>query len=178
MQTPHQALRRFLPVLALLFATAGVILACGGADNAGSTTSGGSSTNAPSASHFKVGSQVKVGDTWVVTVNSAKLHAATEFDQPKAGNTYLVFDITFKNVSTQEQSLSSLLQLKLQDATGQNYTETITSFAKTPPDGKVEAGSLSRGEIVYEIPKAQKAFTLAFEADIVSGGQTIWDIKL
>jgi hypothetical protein len=178
MRTPHLALRRFLPVLALLFATAGVILACGGADNAGSTTSGGSSSTASNATHFKVGDQVKVGDTWVVTVNSAKIHAGTEFDQPKSGDTYLVFDITFKNVSSDEQDLSSLAQLSLKDATGQTYDETIVSFAKGSPDGKVEAGSLLRGQVVYEIPKAQKAFTLAFEADLVSSGQTIWDINV
>ncbi|HEX9035476.1 MAG TPA: DUF4352 domain-containing protein [Ktedonobacterales bacterium] len=171
-------MRRFFPVLALLLAVSGAIIACGGADNSGSTTSGGSSSSSSSAAHFKVGDQVKVGDTWVVTLNSVTTHGSTDIDQLNAGDTYLVLDMTFKNVSSQEQSLSSLLQLSLKDSTGQSYNETVTSFAKATPDGKVEAGGLSRGQLVFEVPSSQKSFTLAFEADITSGGQTIWDIKL
>ncbi len=99
-------------------------------------------------------------------------------DQPKSGDTYLVIDASFKNVSSTEQDLSTLLQLSLKDATGQKYDETITTFAKQPPDGKVAAGDIVRGQVVYEVPSAQKAFTLAFQSDIVSSGQVIWDIKL
>lgn len=179
MRTTHQTLRRFLPLFALLLAIGGAIIACGStSDNSGSLTTGGSSSAATTASHFKVGDQVKVGDTWVVTVNSAKLHGATDIDQPKAGNTYLVLDITFKNTSSQEQNLSSLLQLSLKDSTGQKYDETIVSFVSSSPDGKVAAGDLLRGQVVYEVPTSQKAFTLAFEADITSDGQTIWDINV
>lgn len=179
MRTTHQKLWSFLPVFALLLAIGGAILACGSStDNAGSLTTGGSSSSSSTAKHFKVGDQVKVGDTWVVTINSAKLHGPTEFDQPKAGDTYLVVDITFKNVSSEEQNLSSLLQMDLKDATGQKYTDAIVGFASSTPDGKVAAGDLLRGQVVYEVPKAQKAFTFDFEADVVSGGQTIWDINV
>jgi len=175
---PSKPLLRILPVLGLLLAIAGVIMACGAAsDNSGSVTTGGSSSTS-AAQHFKVGQQVKVGSTWVVTLNSAKTHGATDYDQPKSGDTYLVVDVSLKNVSSQEQDLSSLAQFTLKDATGQSYTETITTFANAAPDGKVEAGSLSRGQMVYEVPTAQKTFTFAFEADIVSGGETIWDISI
>lgn len=179
MRDTHQSLRRFLPVLALLLAIGGAIMACGSSsDNSGSITSSGSSSSSSSAKHFKVGDQVKVGDTWVVTVNSAKLHGPTDIDQPSAGDTYLVLDITFKNVSSKEQTLSTVLQMSLKDATGQTYDDTIVSFAKSAPEGKVEAGDLVRGQLAYEIPKAQKAFTFAFESDVVSSGQTIWDINV
>lgn len=178
MRTLFKTLRRFLPAAALLLAVSGAIIACGGADNSGATTSGGSSSTASGATHFKVGDQVKVGSTWVVTVNSAALHGATDIDQPQAGNTYLILDITFKNVSSQEQDLSSIAQLSLKDATGQTYNETVTSFQTGTPDGKVEVGGLLRGQVVYEVPQSQHTFTLAFQASIVSSGQTIWDITV
>lgn len=169
----------FLPLLGLLFSVAIVVLACGSTSaNTGTTTTGSSAASTSSAKHFKVGDQVKVGSTWVVTVNSAQPHGATDMDQPKSGDTYLVIDASFKNVSSTEQDLSTLLQLSLKDATGQKYDETITTFAKQPPDGKVAAGDIVRGQVVYEAPSAQKAFTLAFQSDIVSSGQVIWDIKL
>ena len=179
MNTVHTHGRRALPLLTLLFSLALVIMACGSTtDNAGVSTSGSSSTTTSTAKHFKVGDQVKVGSTWVVTINSAQTHAATDLDQPKAGNTYLVIDATFKNVSSSEQDLSTLLQLSLKDATGQHYDETITTFASQPPDGKVAAGDVSRGQVVYEVPTGQKSFTLAFTSDITSSGQVIWDISL
>jgi hypothetical protein len=86
-----------------------------------------------------------------------------------------VVRVSLKNVSFQEQDLSSLLQFPLKDSTCQKYDETVTSFASQPPGGKVTAGDSSKGDIVYEVPKNQSTFTLAFEADITSSGQTVWD---
>lgn len=170
---------RVLPLIALLLAVGAVIMACGSTtDNTGSLTTGSNSASTSTAKHFKVGQQVKVGNSWIVTINSAKTHAATDIDQPKAGDTYLVIDATFKNVSSAEQNLSTLLQVTLKDATGQSYDETITTFANQPPDGKIAAGSVSRGQMVYEVPTSQKSYTLAFESDIVSSGQVIWDISI
>lgn len=169
----------FIPLIGLFFAIAAVIMACGSStDNAGSTTTSSTGASSSTSQHFKVGDQVKVGSTWVVTINSVQTHGPTEMDQPKSGDTYLVVDATFKNVSSSEQNLSTLLQLSLKDATGQKYDETITTFAKSSPDGKVAAGDVARGDVVYEVPSAQKSFTLAFESDIVSSGQVVWDVNV
>lgn len=177
--TPRTTRVRLLPLIGLLLSLAAVVMACGSTtDNAGASTSGSSSTSTSTAKHFKVGDQVKVGNEWVITVNSAKTHGATDIDQPKSGDTYLVIDMTFKNVSSSEQTLSSLLQLSLKDSTGQKYDNTIASFASQPPDGKVEAGDVVRGQVVYEVPTAQKSFTMAFESDILSSGEVIWDISI
>lgn len=179
MPTTHPRITRILPILGLLFSVAMVVMACGSASaNSGTITTGSTSSASSTTQHFKVGDQVKVGSTWVVTINSAQTHGATDVDQPKSGNTYLVIDASFKNVSSSEQNLSTLLQLSLKDSTGQKYDETITTFAQQPPDGKVAAGDTNRGQVVFEVPSSQKSFTLAFESDIVSSGQVIWDINL
>lgn len=153
------------------------VLACAGSSDAGNTgaaTTGTVAAPTPKA-HFKVGDQVKVGDTWLITINSVKTNKGDEVFQPKSGNTYLVIDLTMKNLSSQEQNVSSLLQFTFHDATGQQYDEALTDIGH-PPDGKVEAGGSLRGQLVYESPAAQHQFTLAFESDILSDGQTIWDI--
>lgn len=171
---------RLLLSLLVLGMASVLILACGDSSaNTGTpANSGSSSGNTPStAKHFKVGDQVKVGSTWNVTVNSVTTSQGDDISQPKSGNTFLVIDVSLKNVSSQEQDLSSLIQFTLQDSTGQKYTETILSSA-TPPDGKVEAGSPIRGQMAYEVPQSMHQFTLAFEADITSGGQTIWDLSV
>jgi uncharacterized protein DUF4352 len=156
-----------------------VVIACGGgaSANSGSTTSGSSSTTSASTQHFKVGQQVKVGSTWVITVNSVKTSQGDDVFQPKSGNTFLIVDLTAKNVSSTEQTLSSILSFTLKDSTGQKYDETIVTGA-TAPDGKVAAGDQVRGQLAYEVPASMKAFTFAFEADILSSGQTIWDLAV
>lgn len=176
---PNSTRVRFLPLLGLLFSLAVVIMACGSTSaNTGSNASGSSSTSTSTAKHFKVGDQVKVGSTWVVTINSVTTHGATDIDQPKSGDTYLVVDATFKNVSSSEQTLSTLIQMSVKDSTGQKYDNTITSFASQPPDGKVEAGDVVRGQDVYEVPASQKSFTLSFESDVLSSGEVVWDINV
>lgn len=92
-------------------------------------------------SHFKVGQTVKVGDTWLVTVRSVKTSSGDQFDQPHAGHTFLLIDISLKNMSSSEQLVSSAANFTLRDSSGQEITETVTTFAPHPPDGKVEAGA-------------------------------------
>jgi hypothetical protein len=146
-------------------------------DTAVATTSSGN-TPAPSTQHFIVGQVVKVGDIWNVTVNSVKKSPGDAISQPKSGNIYLIIDVTMKNVSTQEQNVSSLVSFSLQDSTGQKYTETITDLSDIhAPDGKVEAGALLRGQLVYEVPASLHAYMLSFQADFLSAGQTTWDIR-
>ena len=171
---------RLMALLGLLAITAAVIMACGGgtAANSGTTTTGGNSaTSANSNKHFKVGDQVKVGDTFVVTVNSVKTSQGDDITAPKSGNTFLIVDVTVKNVSSQSQDISSELNFDLKDATGQTYTETIVDN-ETPPDGAVQPGDLLRGQLSYEVPNTQKSFEFGFQADAFSSGETLWDLNL
>ncbi len=169
-----------LPLCTLLGVLALVIMACGGSSaNAGTSvgTSGNNSSSSNSSKHFKVGDQVKVGDTFIATVNSFKTNPGDDIFKPKSGNKFVVVDVTLKNVGSTEQNISSLLQFTLKDATGQKYDETIISNV-TPPDGKLAAGDIIKGQIAYEVAASQHDFTLAFEADIISSGQTLWDLHV
>ena len=180
----RQSLRLLLSLLSLLGIFALVIMDCGGS-SANTGTSVGSATStvqkntgsSGGAKHFKVGDQVKVGDTYIVTINSFKTTPGDEFIKPKAGNVFVVIDASFKNVSSEEKSLSTLLQCNLKDSMGQKYSETFISGA-TPPDGKLAAGDIVKGQIPYEVSASQHDFTFSFEADIISGGQTIWDLHV
>jgi hypothetical protein len=69
-----------------------------------------------------VGEPVRIGNTWVVTVNSALLSGGNATFSPRTGNSFLVVDVTLQNLSSQAQTVSSLLQFTLKDASGQEYT--------------------------------------------------------
>jgi hypothetical protein len=171
--------RRLLILCLALGLALFTFLACG-ESNTGTAVTATSQPSTPvkPASHFHIGQLISVGKTWQVQVVSVKTSNGGEFLKPKSGNVYLIVTIAVKNISQEEQNISSLAQFHLQDASGQEYTATIDPDAGATLDGKVEAGSPRRGVIVYEVPKAVKGFTLGFEADLASSGQTIWDIKV
>jgi Domain of unknown function (DUF4352) len=123
-----------------------------------------------------VGKPVQVVD-WLVKINSVKTSKGSEFSLPKSGNTYLVVDVTVKNTSSTNQDVSSLGMFNLKDSTGQQYTETLTDFAK-PPDGAVTPGSLLRGQIAYEVPLSEHTFTFSFESNLTGNDITEWHVTI
>jgi hypothetical protein len=75
-------------------------------------------TSAP-AQHFKVGQVVNVGIVpGKITIESAKTSPHGQYSQPQhAGNVFLVsFKSAVKNISSQEQNISSVVQFTLTDA--------------------------------------------------------------
>lgn len=128
---------------------------------------------------YKVGQTVTVGNTWQVTVLTAQTSAGSQFNTPqKAGDVFLVFTISVKNISSQSQTMSSALLWTVQDSTGQKYDETIDADAGSTLDGTVRVGSLLKGAIAYEVPKSIKSFTLSFQPDITSTDVTTWNITV
>jgi hypothetical protein len=125
-----------------------------------------------------IGQPVQVGDTWMVTVNSVKKSSGDNISTPKAGNTFLVFNVTLKNTSSTKQNVSSILMFIVKDETGQQYNETITTFTKSPPDGTVSPGSLLRGELVYEVPASMHTITFTFQSDFAGNVTADWNIKV
>ncbi len=158
----------------------GVISAVsGGSKNSASSTSNSSTgSSQPLAKHFSIGDTVKVGDTWQAVVNNVKTDDGGQYSGLKSGDTYLVVDISLTNLSNQEQVISSALNFTLQDSTGQKYNEGIDTNTGATPDGKVAAGLPLRGSIAFEVPVTQKNFTFAFDPNIISSGQTIWDLTI
>ena len=159
-----------------------VLLACGESANVGTTIASGGKSSVGSTTkvqaHFKIGDVVKVGD-WQVTINSVKSSPGADFDTPKAGNVYLIVDALYQNVSTKAQTLSTFLQVELRDTTGQKYSQTIaSSVATASPDGNVNAGDKTLGQIVWEVPTNTKQFNFSFQSDAFSSGASVWDIAL
>ncbi|RAQ96176.1 DUF4352 domain-containing protein [Thermogemmatispora tikiterensis] len=142
------------------------------------TNKASGATSSPATQHFKVGQTVKVGDIWQVTVLGVKTSDGDEFSHPKTGNTYLLIDVSLKNLSSSEQIVSSAANFTLRDSSGQEMDFTIVTSAPKTPDGKVEAGGQIRGTLAYEVPLSEHHYTLAFVSDLLESGQTIWDITI
>lgn len=128
--------------------------------------------------HHKVGDQVDVDGIWLVTVNSVRTSAGSDYEKPASGNTYLVLNVTMKNQSQQVEDVSTWLQFSLKDDSGQAYSEALTTFTKAAPGGSVEPGGLTRGEFAYEVPVSVHHFTLYFEPEIFGESLAAWDLTV
>lgn len=186
----------------VLFACIAVLalVACGGEANTGATvvvstpaatsaTAGTTPipTEAPTSEtptvtlprHFTIGQTINVGNTWLVSVLSAKTSTGSAYNRPlHTGNMFLIITISMKNLSDQEQIVSSLGMFNVSDQDGQKYQIGLYADAGTVLDGKVEAGSPIKGVLVYEIPKSVHVLALAFVPNMFESGQTIWDIHI
>ena len=103
---------------------------------------------------MSIGETVKVGDTWEVVVNSITPNPGDQFVKPTKG-TFAVVNVSLKNVSAKEQNVSSILNFKFQDASGTAYNETYLTGASPAPNGKVEAGGSSKGDLVRRLSEAR-----------------------
>ncbi len=171
-------MKRF-PFFVAVLAIVGALLACGSssATNTGTTTGSTPGSTAQTASHFKVGDTVTVGNTWKVVVNTFATNAGGSYDAPKKGG-FVVVNISLTNISKDEQNVSSLLDFKFKGTDGTEYNDIYLSTASPSPNGKVAAGDVTKGDLAYDVPTDQKAFTLSFAPDITSSGQSIWDLSL
>ncbi len=146
--------------------------------NAGSitTTTTQQSSSDQQPSNNVIGKPVIANDTWTVTLNSVAIsHGNNMFDVPKAGNTFLVFNVTLHNTSSQNQSTSSLAMFALKDSTGQTYGQNIIYGGS--PDGTVAASDVIRGDIAFEVPQSTKTFTFQFKPDLIATDLVQWNVQ-
>ncbi len=140
-----------------------------------STGSSSSTSSNSTAANHKPSELVNVDDTWDVTVNKVSTSAGDgQMNVPKAGNIFLLIDVTERNISSDQQNASGLVQYTLRGTDGTKYDQRIT--LGTDPGGAVSVGQTIKGKLAYEIPKSVKQFTLAFQSDLGST-QVLWDIN-
>jgi Domain of unknown function (DUF4352) len=171
-------MRRWYCILFPLLLIATVILACGESSSpGGSSPSENSTSTQPATGHLKIGQSAKVGE-WQITVNAVKTSPGSDFNKPKAGNVFLLIDVTMKNISNQQQVATSLGQFKLRNQAGEELPIVIVTDVSPAPNGNVAAGSQVKGTLAYEVPKETHTFTLEVTGDILSTDQLIWDVKV
>jgi hypothetical protein len=133
-------------------------------------------TPASISAHHKVNETISVDNIWQVTVTKVSTSQGSTLSTPQAGDTLLLIEVSMKNISTQSQTASSLIQYSLRDSSGQKYTEDLLT-GKIGPEGAVAAGDPLKGTITYEVPKSTKSFILDFTANF-TGQQVSWDLTV
>jgi hypothetical protein len=134
-------------------------------------------TSSSSGGDYKVGQTATVG-SMSMTLNSVKTTQGGPYDNLKAGDTFLIVDVTVKNGTGSPKNVSSGVDFKLNDSTGQSYTETVITGETPPDDTALRDGAKLRGQLTYQVPKSMKQFTFTYQPDFLSSDQATWDINL
>lgn len=147
---------RCLVLPGLLVLAGGVLLAC----DLGAAAVATPTPTAGAVQHFRVGQQVSIGHLWQITVNGTKTSTGDPFSRPPAGHTYLVIDLTMKNVATGQQTANPF-DYGLRDPQGNS--EPIALFTSLAPfGGTLTPGEQSHGQIAFTVPKTTHQVTLAY----------------
>lgn len=130
-----------------------------------------------SAVHFNIGETATTPDGYNVRVNKFYTSQGDEFNTPSSGNQYLIVDVSVKNSTGSVQNMASI-QFTLTDNTGQTIDSTIATLANVHfyVGGPLQNGSTMRGQLIYEVPKGNHPYQLAFDASMSGAYQILWDI--
>ena len=131
---------------------------------------GGASTDAeqtettPQTASVAVGEVVE-GDRMSMIVRGVeRTESIGEFQQADSGNTFVVVTLAVKNRTQGEfVGFSSLLQTQLKDSDDYTYEQTVATTGQTFQGGQLAPGEVSRGDLVYEVPKDAGGLVLQFD---------------
>lgn len=122
---------------------------------------------------YNVGDVIAMGTT-TLKVNEVLSPAGDQFNKPKAGNKFIVVDITIENKGTTAISVSTLLQMSIKDAGSQKYSiDLMASMASggTSPDGEIAPGEKLRGQVGFQVPENATGLVFVFDADVWGTGK-------
>lgn len=166
-----------LVIVGILILACGDISSTSSASKSGSLGSGTPVLTPPA--HFKVGSHVQLGNEWLITVNKLNTFGGGTFDaKPGPGNTYLLIDITMKNIS-HKQHTTSRYDYTLRALNGDKEKDSVL-FDYSDFGGTLTPGEQAHGKIPFEIPTKVHQYILSFAPLETYPVMTLaeWDIIL
>jgi hypothetical protein len=143
----------------------GLSALCGGQVNVGVTVA---PTEQPRL--YKVRDAAVIGG-WRVTVNGVTT-PESDMVKPQPGQRFIVIDVTVENTSSETKPLSSLGQMQLKDASGQQYNidvGAVTASGGTLPDAQLAAGEKVKGQVGFAVPVEASGLQFIFLADLIGG---------
>lgn len=148
-----------------------------GTEKVGTNSESNTATSAPEqmASEYKVGDQVKSGD-YVFSVNEVREDQGSQFVKPKAGNIFIVPNVTIQNNGKEKTIVSTLLQMSIKDSEGNKYTPALTQDATGKVDGELLAGDIIKGDVGYEIPTTAKGLKFYYQPEWLTGNTIVVDL--
>ncbi|KTG30366.1 DUF4352 domain-containing protein, partial [Haloferax profundi] len=116
------------------------------------------------------------------TPNEVRTSMGSGYREPDSGNEFLVVNITVENNSSEELSVSTLLQMDLKDEMGYTYSTSVSGtssldrrFSQGQP---IAPNSKKRGEIAFEVEQGLSPVYLMMDFEIFDeGDKTFFQLR-
>lgn len=95
--------------------------------------------------------------------------AGDEFNQPGAGQQFIVVDVEIKNISSTSRTVSRILAMSLQTPAGFEYEPAAYFPEPTFPDGDIQPGQTARGNVSFQVPAEIGSMTFVYEPSLQVG---------
>ena len=120
---------------------------------------------------FKIGDTVKMSD-YESVVNNVKRYPSYGYGTPKAGNEYVMVNITLRNIGSKEVSYNPY-DFKIQDSNGNQTTETYALLEDSFNSGSLALNGIVTGTIPFETPKGDQKLKLIYQPNVWLDNQRI-----
>lgn len=120
-----------------------------------------------------IGDTIKLNEL-NITLHGVRTSQGNEFFKPEYAK-FLIVDLTIENASNEAQTISTLLQMSLQDSEAYQYNVSLFTEVKGSLDGELGIGRKVRGEVAFDVPESNY-YEFIFE-DPFLGGQAIWKFE-
>ena len=155
-----------------LFNSGKIFIALGPAPTSVEPPAALASTTAPQAA--AVGAPITVGDL-TLTINGVSSPEGSQFAQPAEGKRFVVVDLSITNSGSQAANVSTMLQMKLKDASGRQYTLDLlatTAEGGAAPEGELAPGETVRGPVGFQVPSDASGLLFVFDGNVFGAGKT------
>ncbi len=123
----------------------------------------------PGQTVYSIGELIEFTNGLSIIVMSTKSDMGKEYFGPDEGNEYFYVMVQLTNNTGESQSISSLLQFKLKNDDGLEYSLAIFADTTGSLDGSIISGDKMTGEVAFEIPKdSDEALYLYFSPSLFS----------
>jgi hypothetical protein len=136
-----------------------------------------SPTAAASTGVGQVGKAQISGGTSLTVNKVTTASSVNEYLKPKAGNIYLVVDVTIANID-RDTAPYNPLYFKVKDMDGYEYSDSLLAPAPDLKSGDLTKGQKARGNVAFEVPKTAKGFVLTYEPLVIFGDFTPIQVDL
>jgi hypothetical protein len=132
----------------------------------------------PAQTSYQIGDVISIGDV-VMAVLGWDVPPGDEFSKPEEGKQFVAIDVVLVNSGARAASVSSMLQMRLKDDTGQQYDYDFmasTAIGDSSPDGELAPGERVRGKVGFQVPKEAKGLTFVFDASVWGTGKVFVEL--
>jgi hypothetical protein len=129
----------------------------------------------PPNPHGDIGVSQQSG-IWDVTVDSITTSQGEDYNQPKAGDVFVIVLLTAKNTDSATQTIS-VIDFTLRSSDGTTYSFAFLSNVPAI-SGDVLSGQQIKGGEVFEVPASVHDFELQFDADFDPNNTVQWNLSV